>query len=233
MRILRRKVVTFADLLPDGLWDEICAAGSSRGYSDGQLIQERGEKRIGLSLVNSGQVAAGNVDEGGVFLASALLREGECFGEFTLFLDLPRSHGVWAVGDTRVTFVSRERFERLLEEHPSIYQALLKLALWRNHEILSFLDAQRRLSLSARIIQLLLSAPDDELAAGVIQCRHEDLGLMLGVSRVAIGKALKKLQADGLVRIGYGTIELLEAEELRSLLESERRGVPRQRLRSS
>lgn len=216
MRILRQKVVTFADLLQDGLWDKLCAAGSSRRFFDGQLIQQRGDTRAGLSLINSGQVAAGNTDKGGVFLASALLREGECFGEFTLFLGLPRSHSLWAQGEAVVTVIRKDRFTRLLGDHPQIYDALLKLSLWRSHEILSFLDAQRRLSLSARIVQLLLSAPEDELATGIVRCRQEDLGLMLGVSRVAIGKALKRLQSDGLLKVGYGTIVMPNIAGLRA-----------------
>ena len=226
MKVLRGKTVAFRGLLAEGAWEMICRAGVRRRFADGQLIQERGETRKGLSLVNSGQVAGGRIDEAGVFIASALLREGECFGEFTLFLGLPRAHSLWSVGDTEVTFISEKRFARLLAGHPQIYEALLKLWLWRSHEVLNYLDVQRRFSLVGRIIRLLLSAPEEELRSGLVRCRQEDLGFMLGVSRVAVGKVLKKLQSDGLLKIGYGVITLVDFKELQSRLECEERGLP-------
>jgi CRP-like cAMP-binding protein len=225
MKILRGKTAAFRELLPEGLWETICREGSHKRFEDGQLIQDRGDKRVGLSLVNAGQIAGGKVDEGGVFIASVLLREGECFGEFTLFLGLPRSHSLWSVGNSEVTFINQERFARLLARYPQIYEALLKLWLWRSHEVLSYLDVQRRYSLAGRIIRLLLSASDEELNAGAVRCRQEDLGYMLGVSRVAIGKALKRLQSDGLLKIGYGEIALTNSNELRRRLECEERGL--------
>jgi len=210
MKILRQQNVTLADLLPEAVWDKLCAAGSLTLYSDNQLIEERGDTRNGISLVVSGEVAAGNIRHDGSFLVSGLLRQGECFGEFTAFLGLPQTHSLWANGQTEIVFVSQSNLTALLKSQPLLYEALLKLALWRNVEILDFLDAQRRLPLSLRIARLLLASPGKGPDQSEVDCRQEDLANTLGVSRVAIGKALKKLASEGLVEIGYGKITLLD-----------------------
>lgn len=221
MKILRKENVTLADLLPESIWDEICAAGRLTCYGDSQLIEERGDARDGLSLVVSGQVGAGNIRRDGSFLISALLREGECFGEFSFFLSLGQMHSLWSIGDSEIVFVGRRALISLLRERPEIYEALLKLALHRNVEILEFLDAQRRLSLPSRIARLLLASPSKGLHKREVECRQEDLAETIGVSRVAIGKALKKLASRGLIDIGYGKIIIEDRAKMAQLVEAE------------
>lgn len=221
MKILRIRNITLADLLPGTVWDELCAIGTQSAYSDRQLIEERGDAKDGISLVVSGEIAVGNVRRDGSFLVSGLLREGECYGQFTAFLGLPQTHSLWAVGRTEVSFVNAGRLGEFLKAEPALYEALLKLALWRNVEILEFLDAQRRLPLPLRIARLLLAAPAKGQDQSVIDCRQEDLADTLGVSRVAVGKALKKLEAEGLIGIGYGRIALVDRNRLSRRIEVE------------
>lgn len=221
MKILRQENVTLADLLPKSIWDEICRAGRLVRYGDGQLIEERGDVRDGLSLVVSGQVGAGNIRRDGSFLVAALLREGECFGEFSFFLSLGQIHSFWSIGDSEIVFVGRRAMACLLQDRPEIYEALLKLALHRNVEVLEFLDAQRRLSLPVRIARLLLAAPSKGPHKSEVDCRQEDLADTIGVSRVAVGKALKKLAFQGLIEVGYGKVVIQDRVRMAQLVEAE------------
>ncbi|MFK8043594.1 Crp/Fnr family transcriptional regulator [Congregibacter sp.] len=214
MKILRKQNVTLEDLLPVAIWEALCADGKRRSYVEDQLIADRGEVTSGLILVTSGEIAVGNVRKDGSFLVSGLLRRGDCSGQVTTFLGLPRTHSLWATGDCEVVFINKTTLSSRLDSHPAIYEALLKLALWQNVETLDFLDTHRRLTLPLRIARLILTSPGDDGDADVIECRQEDLADILGVSRVAIGKALKKLQAEELLQIGYGKITLLDREKL-------------------
>jgi len=209
MKILRRQNKTLADLLPEDFWRELCAAGTPMLYGHDQLIEERGDTKRGISLVVAGEVAVGNIRRDGSFLVSGLLRKGECYGEFTAFLGLPQTHSLWSNAQTEIVFVGERELAALLQAQPILYEALLKLALWRNVEVLDFLDAQRRLSLPWRIAKLLLASPGKGPDQGEVDCRQEDLANTLGVSRVAVGKALKTLSSAGFISIGYGKITLL------------------------
>lgn len=225
MKILRQENLTLADLLPEAIWSELCITGTRSSYSDRQLIEERGDARNGISLVVSGEIAVGNVRRDGSFLVSGLLRRGECYGQFTAFLGLPQTHSLWSVGEAEVVFVGQRKLTNLLQAHPVLYEALLKLALWRNVEILDFLDAQRRLSLPWRIARLLLVSPGKGLSQCEVDCRQEDLADTIGVSRVAIGKALKKLASEGLITIGYGKITLLDRATMSQRITAEQAGA--------
>jgi len=157
----------------------------------------------------------------GSLLGSALLRPGETFGEFTLLAGLPRTQTLWSQGRTAICHVTAARFMKLFDDEPSIARAMITLTLQRNYELMEFMDAQRRLSLPARVARLLLISVDAETGSEAIECRHEDLAFMLGVSRVATGKALGKLEKDGLVVRRYGYIEIPDIQRMRSMIASE------------
>lgn len=219
MRVLRAKTRTLYDLLPQPLLDLMLATGTSRKFKDGQIIQQRGDERQGVSILTSGQIVAGNAGADGSFLVSALLRPGETFGEFTVMAGLPHTHTLWSQGETTVTFIKGALMKRLMDEEPEIGHALLTIALLRNHELLEFLDAQRRLTLPIRIAQLLLTSVDPKASSDTVECRQEDLAVMMGVSRVATGKALKRLERDGMVQLGYGRIDLPDVQGLIAMVE--------------
>ena len=199
----------------------LLSIGSTKRYVDGQIIQDRGDRRAGLTIVKAGEVVAGNVGQDGSFLSSALLRAGETFGEQTLFSDLRRTHTLWAHGPAEITFVNAKAFFRMFDEEPSIARALLTLTVQRNYEMMNFIDSQRRFSLRARVARLLLATVDADENQSSIECRQEDLAFMLGVSRVATGKALKLLQEKDLVKLRYGRIDVNNIRGLCALITDE------------
>jgi len=226
MRVLRAKSQTLYDLLPPDVMGRLLSLGRSRTYADGQIVQERGDERPALSIVMRGEVVAGNLGLDGSLLASALLRPGETFGEFSLFAGLPRTQTLWAQGDTEITHVTAGRFWPFFEAEPALPRALLTLTVARNHEVLEFLEAQRRLKLPALLAYILLSAADEGARDVRVDCRQEDLGTMLGVSRVAVGKALQRLRRDGLVVPGYGDVRLPDVPRLRHWLAEQDQRAP-------
>jgi len=226
MKVLRAKAKTLHDLLPDEVMGRVLAAGTSRGFKDGQIIQQRGDDRQGVSIVTAGQVVAGNAGLDGSFLVSALLRPGETFGEFTVFAGLPHTHTMWSQGDTEITFIKGSAFKRLMENEPLLAQAMVTFTLLRNYELIEFVDAQRRLSLRVRIALLLLTSIDEDAESETVECRQEDLAVMLGVSRVAAGKALKRMEQDSLLRLHYGRVEVPDVARLRAEVAREDQFYP-------
>jgi len=109
----------------------------------------------------------------------------------------------------------------LFEAESQISRALLKLTLLRNQELLEFMDTQRRLSVVSRVARLLFSIADTSLGKNVIMCRHEDISVMIGVSRISIGKALKKLEDDKLLELEYGRITIPDIGRLRERILSD------------
>lgn len=64
-----------------------------------------------------------------------------------------------------------------------------------------------------RLARWLLMA-DDRIDGGVLPLTHKLLGIMLGVERSAVSAAVKRLERQGLVRMGRGMITILDRKGL-------------------
>ncbi|MEM1432594.1 MAG: Crp/Fnr family transcriptional regulator [Pseudomonadota bacterium] len=223
MKLLRSNAATLTDLLPDKVMTRLQAAGRTRRYRDGELIQQRGDAERGLSILRRGNIIAGNIGTDGSFVVSSVPQPGECFGEFTLFAGLPRTHDLSASGAVELLYLSERAFLDLFDREPSIGKALLAVTLRRTHDLLEFLDGQRRLSVPVRLAKVLLSflSPDND-----VRCRQEELAYMLGVTRATVNKALKALAAEGFVRLRYGVVLVDDPSGLRRWVAARSLVVP-------
>jgi len=188
-------------------------------YNQDELIHHRGVIKPGLSIVKSGAVRVGINGLDGTFIQAAILGVGECFGEFTLFTDLPRTHDISAIEATEVYQISKTRFNSLSKNEPDIIQALLSISLLRNHLLLENLDAMRRLPILERTAITLLLMQKTVGGRTSVPCKQVDLAYNLGVSRVSIGKALRALSQQGLIKLGYGEIHYPDITKLQAWVD--------------
>ena len=217
--LMRGTGPSLASLLPPDLMAEILSVAVTVSYQDGQLVHQRGDAKPGLSIVKSGQVIAGNVGADGTLLMTSVIEPGNCFGEFTLFAGLPRTHDIYSYGASEIDQVPKPKFMKLFAKRPQIAEVMLSLAWYRNHSLLEYLDNLRRQPLIVRTAQMLNSNIRSQADYQELNCRQDDLAFSLGVSRVSIGKVLTKLQNDELIQIGYGKIIIPSATKLKVWLE--------------
>ena len=131
---------SLASFLTPDLLAGLCAAGTRMSYADRALVQWRGDARPGLSIVHDGAVQIGNPGLDGSFVVTSILGPGHCFGEMTLFGDLPRTHDAVAVGATVIDQVSPAAYERFAEANPPLTRAILAMMARRLHVLLEFAD---------------------------------------------------------------------------------------------
>lgn len=208
----------FFTLLGEDTQNTIKKSASLMHYSDGQLIHSRGADKPGLSVIESGRVFAGVTDSEGKQLIVGMLGPGHCFGEFTLFTDLVRTHDITAVGETRIWQLSDTAFMTLFQQHSDIAKALLECTLYRLHTVLESMDAIRRLPALERTAKLLLLISYTSDMRDNIPVRQQELANTAGVSRVSMGKALKQLESLGLISLGYRAIHLPDRTHLAAWL---------------
>lgn len=187
---------------------KIRTAATAVRYQDGAILHAHGEDKPGLSIVRSGAVRFGLMDADGTYIATSLLGTGHCFGEATLFAGRARTHDAIAVGDTVIEQIDKARFDRLLDREPDLARALLKATTRRLYSALDFMDDLRRLPLPVRTAKLVALMANSAKQDGSIACNQADLAFTLGVSRVSVGKALGDLQNAGILKLGYGKIDI-------------------------
>ena len=201
-------------LLPEGIAGRLSAAASVVEYYDGETIHSRGDAKPGLSIIRSGAVRFANPGVDGSYVTTSILGEGHCFGEATLFARLPRAYDAIAEGQTVIQQITKTRFDRIFNEEPELARALVVAMTQRLYSVLDFLEDVRRLPLDVRTAKLIYGMERSAKHSGAVECSQSDLAFTLGVSRVSIGKALARLQDEGLIDLGYGRIGVPDRENL-------------------
>lgn len=209
-----------AKALSDTARQRLQQVGTLVRYQDGQHIQSRGDKTRGFSVIRSGAVCFGKTDAEGRFITTVVLEPGQCYGEFTLFAGLPRTHDGYAVGETAINHVTKTQFDALLAEEPALAAPIMTSLTMQLHSALEWIDDLRRYPLKVRLAKTLLSM-SEQVGDRQFQVTQTQLADLMGVTRVAVAQALRFFRQQGYVQTIYGGLEITNCELFQVWLEDQ------------
>lgn len=197
------------------LVDELLAICQQRRLRDGEYIYRQGEDGDAMYGVLEGKVRLSNTTPEGRELLVMLLERGDWIGEVSLFDGAPRSQDAYAVGDTEVLRIAKEQLDSLLEARPELYRHLVPMLCRKLRLALSYVEATALYPLSARLARRLLDLHEHQPSGdSELHFPQEDLAKMLAVSRQALSRELKRLEAAGAVAVSYGKLRILNVDIL-------------------
>lgn len=199
--------------------------GRVQALGPGQALFGRGQVAEGLCCVLEGALRVGAVQADGSESVLAFVEPGQWFGEISLIDGQPRTHDAVADGPTTVLQVPQPALLTWLAEHPAHWQAIAQLACAKLRMLFGVIEDIAHLPLEGRLAKRLwLVAHGYGGRSGaprwVLNLPQEQLALMLGVSRQSANKALRALEARGLIALRYGGIELRDLAGLAALGEA-------------
>ncbi|MDZ5432177.1 Crp/Fnr family transcriptional regulator [Pseudomonas fluorescens] len=207
--------------LPVSLQDSLLTAARVRHLAAGQRLFQRGDPPCGLYAVLEGAVRIGAVNEQGKEALLSLVEPPHWFGEICLFDGQPRTHDAFGVGQCMLLHIPQTTLLALLDEQPAHWRQLALLMSQKlrltfiNLEQLSLMPAQARLA--HRLLMIAEGYGQIDEPRRVLQLPQEQLASMLSLSRQTTNQILKDLQGQGILNLGYGEIEILDAARLRAL----------------
>ena len=205
--------------LPAPFQHSLLAHARLRQLTAGQYLFKRGDPPCGLYAVLDGTLRVSAVNEQGKEAILSLVESPFWFGEICLFDGLPRTHDACAVGPCTLLQVPQQALLNILDDSPRYWRDLALLMSQKLRlsfiglEQLSLMPASVRLA--HRLLMIVEGYGDTEHSKRVLHLPQEDLAAMLSLSRQTTNALLKDLQAQGLVRLGYGEIEILDVPRLR------------------
>ena len=193
-----------------------------RRLSPGQRLFQRGDPPCGLYAVLEGAVRIGAVNEQGKEALLSLVEAPHWFGEICLFDGQPRTHDAFGLGPCTLLHIPQTALLALLDEQPVHWRQLALLMSQKlrltfiNLEQLSLMPAPTRLA--HRLLMIAEGYGEIDEPRRVLQLPQEQLASMLSLSRQTTNQILKDLQGQGILSLGYGEIEILDAQRLRALV---------------
>jgi len=183
-----------------------------RRYPSKSVIIYAGDSPDVLYYIVEGSVSVLIEDEDGHEIVLAYLNRGDFFGEMGLFGESSkRSAWVRTRTECELAEISYSRFRQLAEEDPTILFALASQMAARLRTTsrkvsdLAFLDVTGRV---ARTLLDLCKQPDAMTHPEGMQIRitRQEIGRIVGCSREMVGRVLKSLEEQGLIRAKGKTI---------------------------
>jgi CRP/FNR family cyclic AMP-dependent transcriptional regulator len=200
--------------LPPEVGTALMAMGARRQWRRGQVVLHQGVTSGSLVVVLQGRLAAHLVSPDGRDTLLRWLDEGELVGLPDVLAGLPVPVTIKALGPAQTLHVDRHDFIQALRAHPEGAIGVAVLLSRRLGELFRFLEMSSARPLADRVayaLQRLARSHGVLETDGALRLRitQAELAMAAGASRQRVHLELQRLQAEGRLRLGYGTVTLL------------------------
>ena len=187
-----------------------------REVGDGQIIQQRGDASAGFWVIEQGRVKIGQYQASGEFRGIAVLVAGDSWGELAVLAQNKRAVDAVADGPARLRWIAASAFEQALECDSASLRKLTGVLAEELQEVLGLLAATGQGDNYARVAAMLTNLAGAGKGEAEIAIGQQELGELLGLTRVTINKILGGLEREGLIRRGYRKICVVDRQKLRT-----------------
>ncbi len=192
----------------------------TRVYWQKEFIYRQEEKANWCYYLKKGQVKIFVSSENGTEKTLAIYKEQMLFGEAAFFAGHPRTTNAIATKESEVLVISKENILQCFGEKPMLAWSIMS-SLSQTVRLLSMqINEMSFLSAKKRLLQFLIS--EYEKGQGVISHTQEEIGALMGVSRVTISRELRELKKAGILEIHYGKLKIKRIEELKQMFAEEK-----------
>jgi CRP/FNR family transcriptional regulator, cyclic AMP receptor protein len=211
--------------LPDALVDAILSQGHIRHLTD-EIVYATGDPPNGLFALISGEIRVTQTTGEGHSALLMIASPGVWFGEAGMIDGLPRTSDAVAIGQATVLQIDPGLFHRLTLDNSQYYAAFARLVCEQYRKAMDYIVTTMSLPLPVRLAQRLVGlahAHGRETGDGVtidLHLSQESLAGTVAVSRQSLNRALKALEAKGMVSIGYSALTIRDVAALDALARS-------------
>lgn len=213
------EVDIFSDLDSSEM-DAMAEAAPMKTYSRGELVYSPHQPLETLFILKKGRIRIFRVSEDGRALTTAILQPGTIFGEMVIVGQRMHDSFAEALDDAVVCVMSKADVRRLLLADSRIAARISETLGRRLGALEQRLSDAVFKSVPERIAGTLATLAETQgnrpLGRGVqVKLTHEQLAALAGTSRETTTKILGEFAEAGLVALGRGRINVLDADRMR------------------
>ena len=218
--IYLKQVPLFAGLADEDI-RELMAVARKRTFRSGEVIFHRDDPGQVLYVIKEGKVKISLVSPEGQEIVLAVLGKGECFGEFTILDELPRSADAITLEKVECYTLQRSDFHNAIAKNPKIAIQVLQVLTKRLRindqmvEDLIFLDVYGRV---AKKLLELGETHGEKVENGTrinVRLTQQELASMVGASRESVNKVLGYFTDKNFISTDKHRITLHRINELK------------------
>ncbi|MCU4436441.1 Crp/Fnr family transcriptional regulator [Acinetobacter bereziniae] len=190
-----------------------------------QAIFRSGDTFNGIYAVLDGRVRLGYIDIEGNESVAAIVEPIMWFGEISLVDQQPRSHDAIAVGKCVILHIPSLIMNDFLAQNPQYWFHIAQLTSQKLRfaflELISIQTQHIQQRLAQRLMFILNGYGNHAyIEKNTIHLSQDQLALMLKCSRQTINQELHLLEQQGILKIAFKKIEILDINQLHAIAHS-------------
>lgn len=216
---------TLLDVLPPAYRLELLRLGTIRHYDDDTVLLREGERSAHVLLFLSAVAKVTASLENGRMALLGIRVSGDIVGEMAAVDGGRRSATVTTCGSAMVRVIKREEFVDFLRSFPDAHIAvsgmIIRRLRWANRRRVDFNGYPTGIRLARVLVELADAYGHTDLhgIAFDVGLTQGELGAFVGADTDTIGKEIRKLRAQKVIRTGYGSIGICDLKALKAFAQ--------------
>jgi CRP/FNR family transcriptional regulator, cyclic AMP receptor protein len=202
-----------------------------RSYAPGESLYRQGDSPSGIYGVLSGQInTIGTAADGHLSLLS-ILRAGEWTGFLGMLDGQPNPFTTTAAIKSEILVLPSTAASAIFSKTPDrldlILQPLLVVLRFAYFFLIETNGRPPEQVVAQRLLDLTrcLYVPQASLARAIEHVNQEDLAAATYLTRPTVNRVLRAMEAQGIVKLGYGRVEICNVDALFDRASGDARGV--------
>ena len=182
----------------------------------GDIIVLEGEPAEALYFVGSGAVKMFRTSVDGKEQVLSIVRPGESFNDVAIFDSGPNLAGAQAMGPATVYGILQHDLHAFLQEHPQTALNVTNVLAAQLRHLASLVADLSFQPVVSRVAKILLEYAGDG-ASPSQRLTQQDMAAIVGTVREVVGRSLKALETDGVIRMDRHRIVITDREALEDI----------------
>jgi CRP/FNR family transcriptional regulator len=185
----------------------------------GEMVLMEGEPTGALFFVASGAVKVFKTSAEGKEQILSIVRPGESINDVSIFDDGPNLTSAQAMGPVVLYGIRRGELEVILRDHPQVALNVSKVLAGKVRTLASLVEDLSFRPVIGRVAKILLEhAGDGDVP--LPRLTQQEMAAMAGTVREVVGRSLKALEDEGLIRLERHRIVITDQEALKDMVEA-------------
>ncbi len=218
-----RRIPLFRDFGDEQL-AQVLATVSDRRLAKHQFVVREGDPGDTFYMIAAGSVAVCRVSQDGRETILSVLKEGDYFGEMSMFDSSLRSASIKTLTDVELGAIRQEEFLGLIDRNPQIGKLLVIELSERLRAANALIAATTSQDIRARLASLLLKLAEqfgeaaDNGTRITLRLTNQEMANMIGTTRETVNRTLNRFWDERLVDMRTAYVVVTEPEKLRALI---------------
>jgi len=181
----------------------------------GKFILLETEPADALYIVFSGVVKVFKTSADGREQILQIVRPGESFNDAPVFDGGPNPASAQAMGSVVLYGIKNSDMGAILRTHPQVALNVIRVLSQKLRHLVSLVEDLSFRHVTARLAKILLEYVGDGVGPAKPRLTQQEMAAMAGTAREMIGRSLKELEDEGIIRLDHHRIVVTDKEALK------------------